>query len=278
MAAPRDITLVILAAGLGTRYGGDKQLDPIGPAGQLLSDYSLEDAISAGVTEAVFVIRDELRQAFAEHHRRFAHRAHIEYVAQRLTDLPPGIAHTRERVRPWGTTHALLAARELVAGPCLVLNADDYYGPEAIEAAVTFLSGAAPLEAANIAYPLADTLSPHGAVSRAILETDAHGWLTRITERHDLTADDADRWPAGAVVSMNCWALGSGVMPLLTEEFTRFLVAHGDSPTAECPLPESLGALAAEGRIRIRVMPAGTGWIGVTHPADRAAAMTRLPH
>lgn len=277
MASPADITLVILAAGLGTRYGGDKQLDPIGPGGQLLSDYSLEDAIADGVGEIVVVIREELRAAFAAHHRRFEHRAQIRYVAQRLDDLPPHLAHTRERTKPWGTTHALLTARDVVHGPCLVLNADDYYGPEAIRAAVAFLGTAGPLEAANIAYPLAATLSPHGPVSRALLERDAEGWLVGITERHDLTADDAGRWPADAVVSMNCWPLGAGVLPLLSEEFSRFLAAHGDSPTAECPLPESLGALAEAGRIRIRVIPAGTGWIGVTHPADRTAAMARLP-
>lgn len=278
MASPTDITLVILAAGLGARYGGNKQLDPIGPAGQLLSDYSLEDALATGVSDAVFVIREALREPFAAHHRRFAHRATIRYLTQRLDDLPAGIAHTRERTRPWGTTHALLSARDQATGPCLVLNADDYYGPEAIRAAVDYLRTAAPHEAANIAFPLTETLSPHGAVSRAILETDAAGWLTRITERHDLTAADAGRWPADTVVSMNCWALGEGILPMLAEAFARFLKAEGQSPTAECPLPESLGALAAAGRIRVRVIPAGTGWVGVTHPADRAAAMTRLPH
>lgn len=277
MAAPADITLVVLAAGLGSRYGGDKQLDPIGPGGRLLSDYSLEDAITAGITAAVFVIRDELRAAFAAQHRRVEHRIRIRYAAQRLEDLPTGIAHTRDRAKPWGTTHALLAARDLVTGPCLVLNADDYYGPEAIRAAVAFLVTAGPLEAANIAYPLAETLSPHGPVSRAILALDDRGSLARITERHDLTAADAARWPADTVVSMNCWALGTGVLPLLGEEFIRFLVEHGDSPSVECPLPESLGALAAGAQIRIRVIPAGRGWIGVTYPADRADAMARLP-
>lgn len=277
MASPADSTLVILAAGLGARYGGDKQLDPIGPTGQLLSDYSIEDAIAEGIGEVVVVIREELRAAFAVQHRRFAHRARIRYVPQRLDDVPPHFAHPRERSKPWGTTHALLAAREVVRGPCLVLNADDYYGPEAIRSAVEFLRTAGPLAAANIAYPLADTLSPHGPVSRALLGQDAEGWLVRITERHDLTVAEAGRWPPDTVVSMNCWALGAGVLPLLSGEFSRFLATHGDSPTAECPLPESLGALAHAGAIRIRIIPAGRGWIGVTHPADRAAAMARLP-
>lgn len=278
MASPADITLVILAAGLGARYGGDKQLDPIGPGGELLSDYNLKDAIAAGVTTAVFVIREALHDRFAAHHRRLAGRARIHYAIQRLDDLPAGMALPRERTRPWGTTHALLAARHRVTGPCLALNADDRYGPEAIRAAVDVLRTAAPREAANIAFPLAGSLSPHGPVSRAILETDAGGRLTRITEHHNLTADDAKRWPSDAVVSMNCWALGSGILPLLADEFTRFLAAHGDAPTAECPLPEALGALATREQVQVRVVPAGRGWVGVTHPADRATAAARLPH
>lgn len=273
---PSEPTLVVLAAGIGSRYGGDKQLDTIGPAGEVLSDYAIRDAVACGIHRAVFVIREALRPAFLAHHRRHAAHLAIEYAVQRLEDLPPPHQVPRGRARPWGTTHAVLAARALVPGPCLVLNADDYYGPEAIRAAVRFLGTARQNEAANIAYRLSETLSPHGPVSRAVLRTDAHRWLTDIVERHDLTAEGARLLPPDTVVSMNCWALGAGVVPQLAEDFEAFLAASGTSLTAECPLPESLGRLAARGHIRIRVIPEGRGWLGVTYPGDREAAAGAL--
>ena len=277
MTSPGDATLVILAAGVGSRYGGDKQLDAIGPGGEILSDYSVRDAASTGVRRAVFVIREELEAAFRAHHARHRGQVAIDYAIQRRNDLPAPFRVPGGRIRPWGTTHALLAARDAVTGPCLVLNADDYYGPESVGAGVRFLAQAGPTDAANIAFMLMDTLSPHGPVSRAVLETDAHGWLTGIVERHDLTPALARRLPAAAAVSMNCWALGAGILPLLASEFAAFLREHGDDLKAECPLPESLGRLAARGAIRIRVIPEGKGWLGVTYAADRDSVAARLP-
>lgn len=271
-----DLTLVVLAAGIGSRYGGDKQLDTIGPAGETLSDYAVHDAAVAGVRHAVFVIREELRPAFQAHHRRHASSVAIEYAVQRLDDLPAPYLVPRGRSKPWGTTHAVLAAQAKIPGPCVVLNADDYYGPEAIRAAVRFLEQANPGEAANIAYRLADTVSPHGPVSRAVLETDPQGWLTGIQERHDLTPALAGKLPPSTAVSMNCWAFGPGVLPSLATEFGAFLEAQGQSLTAECPLPESLGRLAASGSVRIRVITEGRGWLGVTYPADREAVARAL--
>jgi len=271
-----DLTLVVLAAGIGSRYGGDKQLDTIGPAGETLSDFAVRDAAAAGIRHAVFVIREELRPAFLAHHRRHASSMAIEYAIQRLDQLPSPHQVPRGRTRPWGTTHAVLAAQAQVPGPCVVLNADDYYGPEAIRAAVQFLGQAQPSEAANIAYRLADTVSPHGPVSRAVLKVDAQGWLTEIQERHDLTPALSRLLPPDTAVSMNCWAFGPGVLPSLAADFGAFLDAHGESLTAECPLPESLGRLAAGGIARIRVIPEGRGWLGVTYPADREAVAVAL--
>jgi hypothetical protein len=272
-----ELTLVVLAAGIGSRYGGDKQLDTIGPAGETLSDYAVQDAAVAGIRHAVFVIREELRPAFLAHHRRHAERMVIDYAVQRLDDLPPHIwceGGTSRGARPTPCWR-----RSRVPGSCLVLNADDYYGPEAIRAAVRFLGHAQPGEAANVAYRLADTVSPHGPVSRAVLKTDARGWLTGIQERHDLTAALSRELPPSTVVSMNCWALGPGVVSLLAAEFGAFLGERGQSRTAESPLPESLGRLAARGVVRIRVIPEGRGWLGVTYPADREAVAAALaPH
>jgi hypothetical protein len=273
---PSGPTLVVLAAGVGSRYGGDKQLDPIGPNGEILSDYAVADAARCGVGRAVFVIRSALEADFRAHHRQYVDQIGLDYAIQRLDDLPSPHQPPAGRTRPWGTTHALLAARHLVTGPCLVLNADDYYGPEAITAAGHFLAGAAPTDAVNVAYPLVETLSPHGPVSRALLEINPDGWLTRITERQDLTAAACRLLPPATAVSMNCWALGAGVLPLLATEFEAFLAAHGASLTAEATLPEALGRLASIGVIRIRVIPEGRAWLGVTYPADRDSVARTL--
>lgn len=272
--APADLTLVLLAAGLGARYGGDKQLDTLGPHGEVLSDYALRDAAALGVRRAVFVVRGALEAAFRSHHRDAP--LAIAYAVQRLDDLPPPHRPPEGRTRPWGTAHALLAARALVPGPCLVLNADDCYGPEAIAAAVRFLADAGPGEAAAIAFPLAETLSPHGPVSRAVLETNAEGWLTRIEERQIPASAVSRPLPSSPAVSMNCWALGAGVLPALEAAWSRFLEREGGSPVAECALPTALGELVAQGRVRVRVIPAGRGWLGVTWPADRARVAAAL--
>jgi len=272
-------TLLVLAAGRGSRYGGIKQLEPFGPDGELLSDYTLRDAARAGATRAVFVINPDHEPAFRAHHARGRTAIDIGYAHQRLDDLPNGFVVPPARTKPWGTTHAVLAARDVFKGPFTIVNADDYYGPEAIAAAGRFLDGltdrrtdgptARPTLAA-IAYPLAETLSPSGPVSRAILAADPHGDLIAIEERHDVT-EPTDDW-----VSMNCWACPAGTIALLEPRFVEFLEQHGDSLTAESPLPESLGVLVTRRLARVRVIRAGHGWLGVTHASDRPLVVERL--
>jgi dTDP-glucose pyrophosphorylase len=242
---------VVLAGGVGRRFGGDKQLVPLGPGGEVLSDYSVRDALRHGATRAVFVIRPELEPEFREHHARWAGRIDLRY------------AHQHE---PTGTTAAVLTAETAIEDRCVILNADDYYGPEAIASA-----GAA-TGATVVSYRLGDTLSASGGVTRAFLETDEPGWLRRITEVHNVTAEGT--FPSDQPVSMNCWALPLDVFPLLRkdlEQFTRSAVGK-----AECALPETIGRLIARGEIRVKVLPAGRKWIGVTHASDVPAARAAL--
>lgn len=248
---PPGWTLVVLAAGVGRRFGGDKQLVPLGPAGELLSDYSVRDALRHGVTRAVFVIRPELEPEFRAHHTRWAGRIDIRYVHQN---------------EPTGTTPAVLTAQASIEDRCVILNADDYYGPEAIAAA-----GAA-TGPAVVSYRLGDTLSASGGVTRAFLETDEPGWLRRITEVRDVTAGG----PASSdqPVSMNCWALPLEVFPLLRKDLESFRRSH--PAQAECALPETIGRLVARGELRVQVVPAGRQWIGVTHPSDVPVAQAAL--
>jgi hypothetical protein len=266
-------TLLVLAAGRGSRFGGPKQLEPLGPGGEFLSDYAVRDAAVAGAARAVFVIVPELEAAFRAHHTSISTRLRIEYAHQRLDDLPPGFTVPPERAKPWGTTHAVLAARTLIAGPFVIVNADDYYGPEALAAAGRFLSaGPTPRlpTLAAIAFPLTETLSPNGPVSRAILQTDASQDLIRIEERHDVTSP-SDDW-----VSMNCWACPAETMRLLEPLFAEFLAGTGADARSECALPETVGSLVSRGRARVRVIRAGRGWLGVTHASDRTFVKERL--
>ena len=266
-------TLLVLAAGRGSRFGGPKQLEPLGPRGEFLSDYALRDAELSGATGAVFVIAPEHETTFRAHHASIGTGLHIEYAHQRLDDLPPGFTVPAGRAKPWGTTHAVLSARTAIDGPFVVMNADDYYGPEALNAAGRFLSDVPPSRPpvlAAIAFPLTETLSPNGPVSRAILQCDASDFLTGIEERHDVSTA-SDDW-----VSMNCWACPLEAMEILEPLFAEFLAAHGEDSGTEWALPETIGVMVTRGLGRVRVIRAGHGWLGVTHASDRDFVRERL--
>ncbi len=278
MTAP-NWSLVVLAAGIGSRYEGDKQVDPVGPVGELLSDYSVRDAARCGAAQAVFVIRPELEAAFRDHHRGMAHALPVVYAHQRFDGLPPG------RGKPWGTTDAVLAARPAVPGGCVVVNADDSYGPGAIA-----LAAAALPDHAVVGYRIGDTLSPHGGVSRALLRCTPDGMLAGVEELRDVRRPEDPEDPrvvarrhdapvalrGDELVSMNCWAFGPGIWPVLADDLDGFRHSTTAPLTAECALPETVGRLLAGGRLRVRVLPEGRGWLGITHREDRAAVMAAL--
>ena len=239
----------MLAAGLGTRYGGLKPLAPVGPSGESLLDYALYDARRAGFGRAVLVVRRETEETFA---------AHLERVVGRGGAMPTAFVIQGE---PRGTAHAVLAARDAVAEPFAVCNADDFYGAEAYRLVLRHLTGMSS-DYAVVAYPLAQTLSPFGGVSRAIVEVDAGGYLTRLTEvRSIVQARDE-------IVSMNFWAFTPEVFPALERQFARF----DGHPSGEFLLSTALSEQVAAGKARVRVLRSTGRWFGITYPGDQPAA------
>lgn len=275
------LTLVLLAAGLGSRFGGLKQLAPLGPGGATLMDYSLYDAWRVGFRRAVFVIRPEITEAFeATIGSRYRSRLEIATAFQRLEDLPDGRIPPEGRTKPWGTTQAVLAAREAVGSPFAVLNADDFYGRPALEAVANFLRRTPPEEQrhAVVGYRMEQTASPAGGVNRAVLRLRPDRTLARIVETKDLVRqDEGFSGSAGgetvlvrgdAPVSMNLWGFFPTIFPIMADGFSRFLAAHGAEDKAEYYLPEAIQEAISASRIRVDVLPAEGRWCGVTYAED----------
>lgn len=284
-------TLLILAAGLGSRYGGLKQIEAMGPSGEALLEYSIHDAIAAGFGKVVFVIRRDFLADFRERVlSRFHGRIPVDYVFQELTSLPTGFHAVPERERPWGTGHAVLVARPVISGPFAVINADDYYGPEAFVHLAEFLSRPAhswPPVFCLIAYELAKTLSKHGAVSRGICEIDRNGFLQSVTERTQVEIAetgpcyyDAVRraypMPPDAPASMNCFGFRPEIFDFLESQFRDFLDARGTDPRAEFYLPSAVATMIYRNQAKVRVLRTAEPWMGVTHAADRDEVVERL--
>jgi UTP-glucose-1-phosphate uridylyltransferase len=286
-----DLTLVVLAAGLSTRYGGLKQIEPVGPSGEALMDYGIYDAVRAGFTKVVLVTRRELKGALREHMDQvFGRSVAFTFAYQELDALPPGFTLPAERVKPWGTGHAVLSAEAEVSGPFVAINADDFYGASAYAALADHLRNerdAGIPEFAAAGYTLRDTLSEHGGVSRGVCEVDAEGYLTRVTEVKKI--EDANGALAGVTVagqryvldgsetiSMNIWAATRAAFPLLREKFSSFLEDHLSDPDSEFLLSTAVNDLIAAGRARVKVIPAGGPWLGVTFQDDRRYVAEKL--
>jgi MobA-like NTP transferase protein len=273
---------VLLAAGMGSRYGGVKQLEEVGPGGATLMDYSIYDALRAGFRKVVFVIRPDLEEAFrATIVPRYAGRIEVATAHQRLEDLPGGVAVPADRQKPWGTGQAVLAAEGAVPGPFVVVNADDFYGAPAFAASAEFLRHAPPEGPATFAlvgYRLRDTLSEHGAVNRGACRVDAEGWLEKVEEVYEIAPTAAGqlvgRGAAGhvtlsadALVSMNLWAFRTSIFPILRAGFVRFLA--GADAKKEFLLPAAVQESLERKAAQVRVLDAGSPWFGMTYPADR---------
>lgn len=283
------MTLLVLAAGMGSRYGGIKQMDPMGPCGEFVLDYSVYDALRAGFTRAVFVIRRELEADFRERVlRRFGDRLQTDLVFQQDADLPAGWSAPAGRAKPWGTGHAVWVARHAVTTPFLAINADDFYGRDAFaEMAAFFKRGATDDTAFAMAgYRLENTLSEHGAVSRGICAVDAAGMLGSVTEFTGIarTADgglQAEGDPptpltGGETVSMNFWGLKPSVFALLEAEFQCFLENSAADARAEFYLPNAISAAVGAGSASVRVLPAAERWFGVTYPRDKETTVRAI--
>ncbi len=286
-----DLTLVVLAAGLGTRYGGIKQLEPVGPSGEALMDYAVFDAVDSGFARVLLVVRRELEFDFLEHvGHRFGRSLDVSLVFQTLEDLPAGFSVPAERVKPWGTAHAVLAAAAKIHGPFVVMNADDFYGAAAFQRLGEHLRRPADGEATEFAaagYALKDTLSPFGGVSRAICELDEDGFLRRVTEVKNIRGEDGgiagvtlqgERFSltGDETISMNLWAATPSAFPLLRRQFERFLAEHGSDPEAEFLLSTAVNELIGEEAVRVRVISTPGAWLGVTYPQDRTYVAEKL--
>lgn len=280
-------TLVILAAGLGRRFGGLKQLQPVGPCGATLMDYSVYDAVRAGFGRVVFVISPDMDTAFVDTFgRRFAGQVQVDHVTQRLDHVPDGCDVPTRRVKPWGTGHAVLCAETAVHEPFAIANADDFYGDASIAAVGTFLRQQQESELptyALVGYALGDTLAASGAVSRAVCGCSPDGWLESITEIPAIERAGADgryldergaeRIIDGAtLVSMNLWGFTPAIFEQLRNSFREFLTQHAQSADAEFFLPTVIQAAITEGRARTKVLASADRWCGITHADDRRRA------
>lgn len=277
-------SLVVLAAGIGSRYGGLKQIEPLGPGGEFLLDYSVYDARRAGFDRVVFVIRRDLEAAF-----RSAMGARIErqidtaYVFQELDALPGGRKPPANRAKPWGTGHAVLCCAETVQNTFAVINADDYYGPSAYLRLSEFLDRTAdrPDRYALVGYRLRETLSAHGTVARGVCVVrddllDTIHETTGIASQDGRITSDAGPLCGDEPVSMNCWGFKPTLFAQLAEGFDQFLTRSVSDPKAEFYLPERVGQLVREGRASAEVLPTSEAWFGITNPRDRAGAAERI--
>ena len=283
-----------MAAGMGSRYGGLKQLDPVGGHGQVIMDYSIYDARRAGFETVVFVIKPEIEAQFkAAVGDRIARGMDVKYAFQRLEDLPEGYAVPEERVKPWGTAQAVLSAREVVKGPFAVINADDYYGPQAFREIYRYLSDhpdGERYEYAMVGYQLKNTVTENGHVARGVCEETADGLLTAITERTHIestpagpryTEDNGQTWTelsGETIVSMNLWGFTRSFLDEAWARFPAFLdgALAADPLKAEYFLPGVVSSLIAEEKARVKVLRSADKWYGVTYQADKPQVVAAI--
>jgi len=283
-------TLLVLAAGLGSRYGGIKQMDPVGPCGEFVLDYSIYDGWRAGFSDVVLVIREEHEEPLRQHFgSRLDGRVRLTTVYQRLDDLPAGFALPPTRQKPWGTGHAVWTARAAVQSSFGMINADDFYGAGAYRALAAFLSS--PRHDARtyamVAYRLSNTLSRYGSVSRGICTRDDEGYLVEVIERTkiEMTAQGAryaregGSWGelSGAEpASLNLWGFHPSLFPALEELFADFLRERIQQPGAEFYIPTVVDTLVKRGRCRTAVLDTDEHWFGMTYKEDRALVVERI--
>jgi len=285
-------TLLILAAGMGSRYGGLKQLDPMGPNGETVLDYSVFDAQRAGFGKVVFVIRRDFEEEFkTKVGSKFAHRIPVEYAFQALTDLPEGFTVPAGRTKPWGTTHAVLAAEGLIHEPFAMINADDFYGQDAYVKLAADLkkprpAGAPVKQYSMVGFQLKRTLSEHGSVARGVC-TSTNGKLSTVTEMTKIVKTDTgarnEEDPAHPVeltgnelVSMNFWGFTPEIFPQLRSAFVNFLKAHGGEEKSECYVPKEVDLLIKAGAAEVEVLETTSSWFGVTYPEDKAIVVASI--
>lgn len=286
-------TLVIMAAGIGSRFGGGiKQLAPVGPNGEIIMDYSIYDAIEAGFDKVVFVIRKDLEKDFKEViGNRIEKQIEVAYAYQEIDDIPRKYREKfAERTKPWGTGQAILCCKDVVDAPFLVINADDYYGKDAFREAYAYLTSVedtGKMQICMVSFVLKNTLSDNGGVTRGICKVDSNGMLAGITETHNIekdgdkavirTEDEAKELDPDSPVSMNMWGLTPEFIEILENGFDEFLGdTRADNLKAEYLLPTIIGDLLERGRLDVRVLKSHDQWFGVTYKEDKEAVMSAV--
>lgn len=286
-----DTSLVIMAAGMGSRYGGIKQLEPVGPSGEIIMDYSIYDALEAGFNKVVFIIRKDLEKDFKEViGNRIEKEVKVEYVFQELDDLPEGFTVSEDRTKPWGTGQAVLACKDVVKEPFAVINADDYYGKEAFKLLYNFLNSDIqdPYVYCMAGFVLGNTLSENGAVTRGLCKTDNDGWLIDVVETFGIVKEGDHAKAKGedgtdkvvelnSTVSMNMWGFKPTVFDELEKGFIEFLSELSpDDIKKEYLLPEVIGRLVNEKIAKVKVLKTNDRWFGVTYKEDKDSVVKSI--
>jgi dTDP-glucose pyrophosphorylase len=280
-------TLLVLAAGLGSRYGGLKQIDPVGPNGETIIDYSIFDALRAGFGKLVFIIRKDIEQAFKETvGARFEKLARVDYVFQELDMLPPGFAVPPGRTKPWGTSHAVLMAAGAIHEPFAVINADDFYGAESYRVLAQHLKSGTD-NYAMVGFILRNTLSDFGSVSRGVCQVSGAGFLERVLELTSIERDGESarsidraghetRLTGHEMVSMNMWGFTPAVFAQLKDRFQKFLERNRSELKSECYLPTAVNELVTAGQAHVKVLRSKDSWFGVTNREDRERVVASI--
>ncbi len=273
-------TLLVLAAGMGSRYGGLKQIDPVGPAGETIIDYSIYDAMRAGFGKLVFVIRKDIEAQFREIiGARFEKRISVEYVFQELDKLPAGYSLPAGRTKPWGTTHAILMAADTIRTPFAAINADDFYGQQAYQLLAKHLTSGT-TDYAMVGFILRNTLSKFGSVARGVCRVDENNHLKSVVEMMKIEPDGGgakNTDAAGQItkltgeeaVSMNFWGFTPALFPQLKTQFEAFLKKSGNELKSECYIPSTVNDLVVVGQAKVKVLRTNDFWFGVTYREDR---------
>ena len=275
-------TLLVLAAGMGTRYGGNKQLDEVGPSGETIIDYSIYDAIRAGFGKIVFVIRRDIEEQVKERFvDRLQGKIEVDYVFQEITNLPEGVKVAPDRSKPWGTSHAILVTKDKIKEPFGVINADDFYGMESCRILHDFLlNDKNPVNYCIVGYKLGNTLSDHGHVNRGVCKAGEDGFLQNIVETRQIEKTNTGavapgpdgtqiQFTGNEIVSMNLWGLKPTCYEFLGKEFRNFINNHGMDLKSELDIPTSVDKFVKNGEITIQILMSNERWFGVTYREDK---------
>ncbi|MCZ8354840.1 MAG: sugar phosphate nucleotidyltransferase [Cyclobacteriaceae bacterium] len=287
MENKKDLTLLVLAAGMGSRYGGIKQIDGFGPSGETIMDYSLYDAIRAGFKKVVFIVREEILQTVKERFEpKLKGKLRIDFVIQALDTYVPKEFASNKRTKPWGTSHAVLCAKNAINEPFAVINADDFYGRSAFQSLADYFRNDNSGAHAMVGYTLKNVLSDHGSVSRGCGEQDANGYLTSVVERTTIVKEgnkiiakekdgDIEMNPE-TPTSMNFWGFYPDIFNITEKMFYEFLKENSNNPKAEFFIPLVGNKMIKEGKGKVKILKGGDIWFGVTYKEDKDAVSAKI--